>query len=277
MKELWPGRPSPLGATWDGRGVNFALYSENAEAVELCFFASPAAVRASQTFRLAQRTRNTWHAYLPGCEPCQLYGYRVYGRYDPWVGLRFNPAKLLVDPYARALTGPVDWGAGSPFGYPLGHSEADLARDDSDSSRAVPKSIVIDPRFNWGDDRPPGIPLQRSVIYELHVKGFTARFPGLEPKKRGTYAGLAAAPVVEYLRKLGVTAVELMPIHACQPEKPILDRGLTNYWGYNTLGYFAPDSRYSASGSLGEQVTEFKRMVKALHAAGIEEIGRAHV
>ena len=272
MSEVWPGRPSPLGATWDGRGVNFALYSENAEAGALCFFASPAAARASQTFRLTQRTRNTWHAYVPGCEPGQLYGYRVYGRYDPWVGLRFNPAKLLVDPYARALTGPVDWGAGSPFGYPLGHSEADLARDDTDSARAVPKSIVIDPRFNWGEDRPPGIPLQRSIIYELHVKGFTARFAGLEAKKRGTYAGLASAPVVEYLKSLGVTAVELLPIHACQPEKPILDRGLTNYWGYNTLGYFAPDSRYSASGSLGEQVTEFKRMVKALHAAGIEVI-----
>jgi isoamylase len=272
MSELWPGRPSPLGATWDGRGVNFALYSENAEAVELCLFNFPADARPSHTFRLSQRTRNTWHAYLPGCAPGQLYGYRVHGPFNPWAGLRFNPAKLLVDPYARALTGQVDWHAGSPFGYPVGHPDGDLARDDTDSTGAVPKAIVISSHFNWGDDRPPAIPLQRSVIYELHVKGFTARFPGLEPRKRGTYAGLATAPVLEYLKNLGVTAVELLPVHACQPEKTLLDRGLTNYWGYNTLGYFAPDSRYSASGTMGEQVTEFKRMVKALHAAGIEVI-----
>ncbi len=272
MYEVWPGRPSPLGATWEAGGVNFAIYSENAEAVELCFFDSPAASRASQVIRLTQRTRNTWHAFVRGCAPGALYGYRVYGRYDPWTGLRFNPAKLLVDPYARALTGAVDWRASSPFGYPLGHTETDLARDDSDSAAAVPKSIVVDPGFDWGDDQPPRVPLQRSVIYEVHVKGFTARFPRLAPKLRGTYAGLAAGPVIQYLKKLGVTAVELLPVHACQPEKPILDRGLTNYWGYNTLGYFAPDSRYSSSGGLGAQVAEFKRMVKALHRAGLEVI-----
>jgi glycogen operon protein len=272
MQEVWPGRPSPLGATWDGSGVNFALYSENAEAVELCFFDKPDAASANRTIPLTQRTRHTWHAYVPGCAPRQLYGYRVHGRYDPWCGLRFNAAKVLVDPYAKALTGAVDWGRGSPFGYPLGHAEGDLARDDFDSAAAVPKSIVVDPRFDWGDDRPPRVPLQRSVIYEVHVKGFTARFPRLAAKLRGTYAGLAAPPVVDYLKQLGITAVELLPVHACQPEKPILDRGLTNYWGYNTLGYFAPDARYSGSGNLGEQVVEFKRMVKALHHAGLEVI-----
>jgi len=272
MQDVWPGRPSPLGATWDARGVNFALYSENAEAVELCFFDAPDTARASRVIPLSQRTRNTWHVYVPGCPAGQLYGYRVYGRYDPWCGLRFNPAKLLVDPYAKALSGAVDWVKGSPFGYPLGHPEGDLARDDSDDAAAVSKSVVIDPHFDWDDDRPPRIPLLRSVIYELHVKGFTAQFPRLAAKLRGTYAGLAAPLVVDYLKRLGVTAVELLPIHACQPEKPILDRGLTNYWGYNTLGYFAPEARYSASGSLGEQVVEFKRMVKALHRAGLEVI-----
>jgi isoamylase len=272
MQEVWPGRPSPLGATWDASGVNFALYSENAEAVELCFFDRPDAARASRTIPLTQRTRHTWHAYVPGCAPGQLYGYRVHGRYDPWCGLRFNAAKLLVDPYARALTGAVDWGRGSPFGYAVGSPDGDLARDDFDSAAAVPKSIVIDPRFDWGDDHPPRTPLQRSVIYEAHVKGLTAKFPRLAAKLRGTYAGLAAPIVVDYLTQLGVTAIELLPIHACQPEKTVLDRGLTNYWGYNTLGYFAPDSRYSGSGNRGEQVVEFKRMVKALHHAGLEVI-----
>jgi len=256
MQTVWPGRPSPLGATWDGSGVNFALYSENAEAVELCFFDAPGAAQASRVIRLAQRTRNTWHAYIPGCPPGQLYGYRVYGRYDPWVGLRFNPSKLLIDPYAKALSGAVDWTKGAPFGYQLGHPDTDLARDDSDDAAAVPKSIVIDPIFDWSDDRPPRIPLQRSVIYELHVKGFTAQFPRLAAKLRGTYAGLAAPPVIDYLKQLGITAVELLPIHACQPGKTILDRGLTNYWGYNTLGYFAPDSRYSTGGKPGGEVAD---------------------
>ncbi|MGH9651439.1 MAG: glycogen debranching protein, partial [Terriglobales bacterium] len=202
----------------------------------------------------------------------QLYGYRVHGPFDPQRGLRFNPAKLLVDPYAGALTGTVNWAKGSPFSYPLGHPDGDLARDDSDSTRAVPKSIVVDPRFDWGGDRPPRVAWPRSVIYELHVKGFTKKFPGLDPRLRGTYAGLATPPVLDYLTRLGVTAVELLPVHACQPEKFLTDRGLTNHWGYNTLGYFAPDGRYSASGSLGAQVPEFKQMVKALHQAGLEVI-----
>lgn len=272
MKEVWPGRPSPLGATWDGQGVNFALYSENAEGVEVCLFDAPEAAQASRVIPVKHRTRHTWHVYCVGCSPGQLYGYRVYGPYDPFRGHRFNPAKLLVDPYARSLTGAVDWTRGSPFGYPLGHPEGDLARDDSDDAGAVPKSIVGDERFDWGGDRAPRIPWQRSVIYELHVKGFTANFPDLDPRLRGTYAGLAAPPVVDYLLRLGVTAVELLPVHACLPEKFLTDRGLTNYWGYNTLGYFAPDGRYSASGSRGGQVAEFKQMVKVLHKAGLEVI-----
>jgi glycogen operon protein len=272
MNEVWPGRPTPLGASWDGEGVNFALYSENAEGVKLCLFDQPADARASAVVSLTQRTRNTWHVYLPGCSPGQLYGYRVYGPFEPMRGLRFNPAKLLVDPYAGALTGAVDWAQGSPFSYPLGHPDGDLARDDSDSGGAIPKSIVVDPRFDWEGDRPPRTAWARSVIYELHVKGFTAKFPRLGRGLRGTYAGLAAPPVLDYLTRLGVTAVELLPVHACQPEKFLTDRGLTNHWGYNTLGYFAPDGRYSASGSLGAQVTEFKQMVKALHRASLEVI-----
>ncbi len=272
MFEVWPGRPAPLGATWDGEGVNFALYSENAEGVDLCLFDAPEAAAARRVVPVWQRTRHTWHVYLPGCSPGQLYGYRVHGPYDPPRGHRFNPAKLLVDPYAKALTGVVDWSRASLFAYQLGHPEADLARDDSDDAAAVPKSIVVDSRFDWENERPPRTAWQRSVIYELHVKGFTASFPNLDPHLRGTYAGLAAPPVVDYLRRLGITAIELLPVHACQPEKFLSDRGLTNYWGYNTLGYFAPEGRYSAAGSRGGQVVEFKQMVKALHQAGIEVI-----
>jgi glycogen operon protein len=252
--------------------VNFALYSENAEGVELCLFDMPEAAQASQVIPIKQRTRYTWHVYCPGCSPGQLYGYRVYGPYDPACGQRFNPAKLLVDPYARALTGTVDWTHGSPFGYRLGDPAGDLARDDTDDAAAVPKSIVVDNRFDWAGDRPPRVPWPRSVIYEMHVKGFTETFPGLDPRLRGTYAGLASPRVLDYLVRLGVTAVELLPVHACLPEKFLTERGLTNYWGYNTLGYFAPDGRYSASGSRGGQVAEFKQMVKALHAAGLEVI-----
>jgi len=267
---VWPGKSAPLGATWTGHGVNFAVFSERAEQVELCLFAAPGDARPRHTFSLTQKTRNVWHGFIPHCRPGQLYGYRVYGPYEPRCGRRFNPAKLLVDPYARAVTGKVNWRLGSPLAYdpygPLG----DLARDDTDNAAAMPKCVVVDPHFNWEGDCRPGHPLHRSVIYELHVKGFTKNFPGLDPELRGTYAGLAAPQVIEYLRQLGVTAVELLPVHECQPESFLIDRGLTNYWGYNTVCFFAPDSRYSASGSLGGQVAEFKEMVRCLHRAGIE-------
>src|SRR5581483_6503241 len=272
MRETWPGRPSPLGATCDRQGVNFALYSENAQGVELCLFDSPDAAHAVEVIPLSQRTRYTWHVYLPGCRPGQLYGYRVYGPFDPVGGLRFNPAKLLLDPYAKAIAGEVAWSKGSPFGYPLGNPQGDLVRDDTDDAAAMPKCVVIDDGFDWGDDSPLRVPMQRSIIYELHVKGFTKMFPGLDSNLRGTYAGLTAPPVLDYLKRLGITAVELMPVHACLPDKFLTDRGLTNYWGYNTLGYFAPDARYCASGDQGGQVTEFKQMVKTLHQAGLEVI-----
>ncbi|MFB3813653.1 MAG: glycogen debranching protein GlgX [Terriglobales bacterium] len=269
MFAAWPGRPSPLGATHDGRGVNFALYSEDAEGVELCLFNAADTATPTQVVPVTTKTRHTWHVYLPDCEAGQLYGYRVHGPYDPARGLRFNANKLLIDPYARAITGAVDWSQGWAFAYRDGD---DFRRDDSDDAAAVPKCVVVDNEFDWHADRRPRTPWKRTVIYELHVKGFTQTFPGLDEKLRGTYAGLAAPAVIEYLKQLGVTAVELMPVHACQPEKALLDRGLTNYWGYNTLGFFAPDARYSAAGGTGGQVAEFKHMVKALHAAGIEVI-----
>ncbi len=269
---VWPGKSSPPGATWTGQGVNFALFSENAEQVDLCLFAAPEDGRSSHTVLLQQKTRHVWHCFLPECRPGQLYAYRLHGPYEPLRGKRFNTAKLLLDPYARAITGKVDWTRGSPLAYDPGHPQRDLVRDDSDDATAMPKCVVIDPAFDWDRDTHPGTPLHRSVIYELHVKGFTKCFPGLDPALRGTYAGLSSPEVLNYLTSLGVTAVELLPVHECQPEKFLIDRGLTNYWGYNTIGCFAPDGRYSASGTTGGQVTEFKQMVKRLHRAGIEVI-----
>jgi glycogen operon protein len=267
-----PGKNSPLGAHWTGQGVNFALFAQSAEKVELCLFARPEDGEPVRTVEMAHKTRNVWHCLLPDCRPGQLYGYRVYGPYDPQRGKRFNPAKLLMDPYARALTGKVDWTRGTALSYDPLKPEKDLALDCSDDAAAMPKCVVVDHRFEWDGDQPLRTALGRSVIYELHVKGFTKRFPGLDPKLQGTYAGLAAPAVLEYLTGLGVTAVELLPVHECQPEKFLLDRGLTNYWGYNTAGFFAPDGRYSSSGTLGGQVAEFKQMVKRLHRAGIEVI-----
>ena len=267
-----PGKNSPLGAHWTGQGVNFALFSQNAEKVELCLFARSEDGAPVRTVEITYKTRNVWHCLLPDCRPGQLYGYRVYGPYDPQRGKRFNPAKLLMDPYARALTGKVDWSRGTALSYDPLKPEKDLALDRSDDGAAMPKCVVVDHRFEWDGDQPLRTPLGRSVIYELHVKGFTKRFPGLDPKLQGSYAGLAAPEVLEYLTGLGVTAVELLPVHECQPEGFLLERGLTNYWGYNTAGFFAPDARYSSSGTLGGQVTEFKQMVKRLHRAGIEVI-----
>ncbi len=263
-----PGVPYPLGATWDGEGTNFALFSANAESVVLCLFDDDG---QEQQIPLAEVTAHVWHGYLPGVGPGQRYGYRVHGDYDPASGRRFNPAKLLIDPYAKAISGSVNWDA-PVFGYPLGNDEEDLVADDQDDAWGVPKGVVIDPSFDWGDDSPPRIPLHQSVIYEVHVKGFTQCHPDVPPALRGTYAGLVSEPALEHLRALGVTAVELLPVHAFVDDKHLLDRGLRNYWGYNSINYVAPEARYASAGDCGEQVREFKEMVKALHQAGIEVI-----
>src|ERR687897_1742361 len=263
-----PGSRFPLGATWDGIGTNFSLFSQHATQVELCLFDD--AGQNEQCVPLREVSSHVWHGYLPGIGPGQRYGYRVDGPWEPEAGHRFNRAKLLVDPYARALTGGVDWNA-PVFGYPLG-SEDDLVRDDQDDAWGVPKGIVIDGSFPWGDDRSPNILLHNSVIYELHVKGFTARHPDLPPELRGTYAGLAAPPVIAYLKDLGITAIELLPVNAFLDDRHLLEKGLHNYWGYNTINFFAPEARYASSRHANGQVQEFKQMVKAMHAAGIEVI-----
>ncbi|GIW39663.1 MAG: glycogen operon protein GlgX homolog [Candidatus Binatia bacterium] len=267
---VWPGNPYPLGATWDGEGVNFALFSENATGVELCLFDRPEDGTESARIRLRERSSYVWHCYLPDVRPGQLYGYRVHGPYDPASGHRFNPNKLLVDPYAKAITGGVRW-HDSVFGYAVGDPAEDLSFGSEDSARYMPKCVVVEPAFSWGDDRPPQVPWSRTVIYECHVKGMTMLHPGVDPALRGTYLGLASDAILDHLLSLGVTAVELLPVHHCVPERTLVERGLTNYWGYNTLGFFAPDSRF-ATGSLGEQVAEFKTMVKRFHRAGIEVI-----
>ncbi|HEY7064934.1 MAG TPA: glycogen debranching protein GlgX [Chloroflexota bacterium] len=267
-----PGQPYPLGATWDAarNGTNFAVFSEHATRVELCLFDEPWGPEVARV-QLPKRTYHVWHGFLRDVQPGQLYGYRIYGPYAPRQGHRFNPAKLLVDPYAKAIAGRVDW-AKPVFGYRFGRRSEDLTRDVRDSAAGIPKSVVVDVAFDWGADRRPGTPLSDTIIYETHVKGLTAQHPEVPPELRGTYAGLASPPVVEYLRSLGVTAVELMPVHHFVNDKFLLDHGLTNYWGYNSIGYFAPESRYSSAGEVGEQVAEFKAMVKALHAAGLEVI-----
>ncbi len=264
---VWPGRPDPLGATWDGQGTNFALFAQPATRVELCLFDD---TTGKETARIAlpEQTRNVFHGYVQGVGPGQLYGYRVHGRYAPREGLRFNPNKLLIDPYTRALCGEVDWST-TVFAYRIGSRTEDLTRDVHNSARGVPKSVVIDDAFDWGDDRPPNVPWSETIIYETHVKGISMLHPDVPENIRGTYLGLASEPIVEHLRSLGVTAVELLPIHAFVDDKFLLDRGLRNYWGYNSIGYFAPVARY-ASGDRGQQVTEFKQMVKQLHAAGFE-------
>ena len=269
-RTVLPGRPFPQGATWDGTGTNFALFSENAERVDLCLFDRPD-IEESERIEIVEQTVHVWHVFLPGVQPGQIYGYRVYGPYDPEHGLRFNSNKLLIDPYAKALAGKVDWGA-PIFPYQLGHDDGDLAVDTEDSVRGMPKCVVVNPYFDWGMDRPPKTPLSESVIYEVHVKGFTEQHPDVPEQLRGTYAGLASRPAIDYLKKLGVTGVELMPVHDFLDDKILVDKGLRNYWGYNTTNYFSPDARYSSSGDLGGQVAEFKAMVKVLHREGIEVI-----
>jgi isoamylase len=271
-QEVWPGRPFPLGVLWDGRGTNFSLFSENAERVELCLFD---AEDNESRIELNERTAFNWHCYLPGIGPGQRYGYRVHGPYAPEEGHRFNPAKLLIDPYAKSIEGPIRWSEGNVLPYVPSTEEADdadLEMDDEDDVLALPKSVVIDPRFDWQGDQPPNTPFHETVIYETHVKGFTMRHPGVREDLRGTYAGLASDEAIAYLKDLGVTAVELLPVHHIADEAFLVEKGLTNYWGYSTIGYFAPHAPYAATGSRGDEVREFKGMVKALHRAGIEVI-----
>ena len=263
---LWPGQPYPRGANWNGMGVNFALFSEHAERVELCLFDASG---RHQTHRivLRERTDQIFHGFLPQARPGLLYGYRVYGPYRPKDGHRFNHHKLLLDPYARQLVGPLRW-HDAVFGYRVGHGEADLSFDRRDSAPWMPRCKVIEPAFTWGEDRRPQVPWHETVIYEAHVRGLTMTHPEVPQALRGTYAGLSCAPVVEHLKRLGVTTLELMPVHAFIDDRHLVDRGLANHWGYNTIGFFAPEGHYSASGKLGE----FKTMVRTLHEAGIEVI-----
>jgi isoamylase len=263
---VWPGRPYPLGASWDGEGVNFSIFSERAEKIELCLF-DPSGRREIHRIALPEHTDQVWHGYLPEARPGLLYGYRVYGPYDPENGLRFNPHKLLLDPYAKQIQGAVKW-SDAHFGYRVGHKGEDISFDRRDDAAGMPKGEVIDSAFTWGADRPPRISWHESVIYELHVKGFTMRHPDVPAHLRGRYAALATAPIIKFLKDLGVTAVELMPVHYFVDDRHLVDRGLRNYWGYNSLGFFAPEPRYSSTGS----VNEFKTMVKSLHSAGIEVI-----
>jgi len=263
---VWPGRSQPRGAHWDGEGVNFAVFSEHAEKVELCIF-DPTGRREVQRIPLVERTDEMFHCYLPEARPGLLYGYRMYGPYRPEQGLRFNAHKLLLDPYARSIEGTLRWND-ALFGYTIGHKRGDLSFDRRDSARAMPKSKVTEPAFTWENDHSPKIPWHDMVVYELHVRGFTMQHPDVPPAFRGTYAGLSTEPVIDYLRRLGVTTVELMPVHYFVDDRRLVQHGLRNYWGYNTIGYFAPESRYSASG----KVNEFKTMVKALHSAGLEVI-----
>jgi glycogen operon protein len=266
-----PGYSNPLGATWDGSGVNFALFSENATGVELCLFDGRDGSQEVARIPMREQTDLVWHVYLAEARPGQRYGYRVHGPYDPTAGHRFNPAKVLLDPYAKAIDGTLRW-SDVLFGYAVGHAEADLRRDDRDGGAHIPKCVVIDPAFTWGEDRPLRVPWNETIIYEVHVKGFTARHPDVPKALRGTYAGLTCPAVIEYFRSLGITAVELLPTHQFVADKHLVDRGLTNYWGYNSIGFFAPDVGYVSGGGLGQQVTEFKTMVKTLHQAGIEVI-----
>ena len=268
-----PGSPYPLGATWDGTGVNFALFSEHATGVELCLFDGPDGAGNEEVARvqMTERTDQVWHIYLPEVRPGQRYGYRVHGPYEPTKGHRFNPAKLLRDPYAKTIDGTIRW-SDALFGYQAGHSDADLSLDERDSGPDAPKSVVIDPAFSWGEDRPPRTPWNETIIYEMHVKGFTARHPDVPKPLQGTYAGLTCPRVIEYLCALGVTAVELLPIHQFIADRHLVERGLTNYWGYNSIGFFAPDARFASDEVLGQPVNEFKAMVKTLHQAGIEVI-----
>ena len=271
MMKIWPGSPFPLGATWDGRGTNFSLFSENADRVELCLFDE---MDRETRHDLTEVTAFNWHGYFAGVGPGQRYGFRVDGPWAPEHGHRFNPHKLLIDPYAKAIEGPIMWEAGNVLPYePDGSNpDADLVRDETDDADAIPKAIVIDSGFDWEDDRPPAIPWNETLIYEVHVKGFTKRHPDVRDDLRGTYAGLASDEAIAHLKSLGVSAVELLPVHHNADEDHLVAKGLSNYWGYSSIGFLSPHAMYAATGRSGEQVREFKGMVKALHRAGMEVI-----
>ena len=264
---VWPGRPYPQGAEWDGEGVNFALFSEHAEGVELCLY-DQRGRRELQRITLREQTDQVWHCYLPEVRPGQLYGYRVHGPYRPQAGHRFNASKLLLDPYAKSIVGTLNW-SDAHFGYRIGHPKADLSFDRLNNAHGMPKCQVIDPAFTWGEDRPPRTPWHDTVIYEMHTRGYTMQHPGIPPQYRGTYAALCTQPVIDHLKRLSVTAVELMPVHAFVHDRHLVEKRLRNYWGYNSIGYFAPEGEYAAS---HQPEREFKTMVKTLHSAGIEVI-----
>ncbi len=265
----WPGKPFPLGAIWDGEGTNFSLFTEKAEHVELCLFDD---ADNETSVPLTERTAFNWHGYLADVGPGQRYAYRVHGPWAPEDGLRFNAHKLLIDPYAKAIEGSVDWGAANVLPYVPGDADADLDADNEDDAVAIPKCVVIDPTFDWEGDEHPRRPWHETVIYEAHVKGFTELHPGVREDLRGTYAGLASEDAIAHLRSLGVTAVELLPVHHILDEHDLVEKGLRNYWGYSSIGFLAPHALYAATGRHGEQLREFKGMVKALHRAGIEVI-----
>jgi isoamylase len=269
--KTWLGYPYPLGATWLGNGVNFALFSQHATSVDLCLFDNMEAREENVRIPVTEHTDQVWHVFLPEVRPGQIYGYRVSGPYEPDMGMRFNSSKLLLDPYAKAIAGQVEWGD-EMFAYVVGGEREDLTRDFRDDAWGMPKAVVIDNAFNWDGDRKIGRPLAESIIYEVHVKGFTKLCPHVPPEVRGTYAGVGSTWAIDYFKQLGITAVELLPVHAHIDDKALIDRKLSNYWGYNTIGFFAPEGKYSSSGDLGGQVNEFKTMVRNLHAAGIEVI-----
>ncbi len=263
------GLAHPRGATWDGQGVNFALFSAHATKVELCIF-DDAGKQELQRIELPEFTNEIWHGYIKGLRPGTVYGFRVHGPYEPEKGHRFNPNKLLLDPYARSHIGTLDWNDAC-FGYTIGAENADMSFDERDSAPYVPKSVVVDPEFEWKENtiRHP-VPWSRSIVYELHVRGFTKMHPAVPDHLRGTFAGLGCKEVVEHVKSLGVTSIELLPVYTFVNDRPLLDKGLTNYWGYNTLGFFAPDPKYVADHPNG--LREFKQMVSQYHDAGIEVI-----
>ncbi|MDQ1529902.1 MAG: isoamylase, partial [Microbacteriaceae bacterium] len=263
--QTWPGTAYPLGATFDGSGTNFAIYSEVAEKIELCLFEEDG---TETRIELLDIDAYVWHAYLPQIQPGQRYGYRVTGPYEPKSGLRCNPNKVLMDPYAKATVGQFDWDQ-SLFGYTFGDPDS---RNDDDSAGHVMLSVVVNPFFDWSGDRSPRTAYKESVIYEAHVKGLTKLHPEIPEEERGSYAALAHPVVIEHLQKLGITAIELMPVHQFVQDSTLLDKGLRNYWGYNTIAFFSPHNEYASTGQLGQQVQEFKSMVRSLHAAGIEVI-----